>query len=182
MGLEKRKEAGQWFKFFKNLQQEPVNLWSEDVFKVFNLINRYQPEEIICKTICGKSVAVFIHSTKRGPALGGTRRLVYQNMANFFRDGLKLSSAMTYKAIWSRLPLGGGKAVIYASADEMDKKFAKKFAEFLNEINKLKIRFYTGEDIGFGENFVDMVARHTPYISGKSVTAGGLGDPSPCTA
>jgi len=182
MGLEKRKEAAEWFKFFKTLQQEPVNLWADDVFRVFNLINRYQPEKIICKIICGKPVAVFIHSTKRGPALGGTRRLVYQNMANFFRDGLKLSSAMTYKAIWSRLALGGGKAVIYASADDMDKKFAKKFAEFLNEINEPKVRFYTGEDIGFGENFVDMVAKHTPYISGKSVTAGGLGDPSPCTA
>ena len=183
MGIERRGEAKNWFEFFRNLQSEPVNLWAEDVFKVFNLINRYRPEEIICKQICGIPTAVFIHSTKRGPALGGTRSLPYLNMANFFRDGLKLSSAMTYKAIWARLPLGGGKTVIYASQQEvLTDGFTKGYAEFLNEINELRKKFLTGEDIGCGEEFVDRVAKYTPYIAGKSVGAGGLGDPSPMTA
>jgi len=182
MGIEKRKESEIWFKFLNNLQKESVDFWSEDVFRVFSLINRCRPEEIICDKICGIPVAIFIHSTKRGPGIGGTRRLVYQNMANFFCDGLKLSSAMTYKAIWARLPLGGGKAIIYATEEEMNKKFARGFAEFLNKINTPKARFFTGEDIGFGEDFVDLVAQHTSYITGKSENAGGLGDPSPHTA
>lgn len=182
MSLEKRKDAGIWFSFLRNLQGEKADLWAEDVFKVFNLINRYRPEEIVGKRINNIPVAIFIHSTKRGTALGGTRRLAYHNMANFLRDGLKLSSAMTYKAIWARLPLGGGKAVIYASEKEITENFLKKYAEFLNEINSPNCRFTTGEDIGFSQDLVDVVARHSKFIAGKSVEAGGLGDPSPYTA
>lgn len=185
MGLEKREAVETWFDFFNHLQREPTNLWSEDVSKIFNLINRYQPEEIIGKEICGVPTVVFIHSTKKGrkKALGGTRRRTYFNMANFFRDGLKLSPAMTFKAIWARIEeLGGGKAVIFGSEEEMTKDFLKGYAEFLNEINAPRVKFITGEDVGFGEEFVDIVAQYSPYITGKSRSAGGLGDPSPVTA
>lgn len=142
------------------------------------------PEEIILKEICGIPVGIFIHSTKRGPALGGTRAFNYQNMADFFRDGLNLSSAMTYKAIWARLPLGGGKAVIYAKKKEeiLNREFARKYANLLNEINADKVKFITSEDIGCGEEFVDLVSQFTPFITGKSDFGGGLGDPSPLTA
>jgi len=185
MGLENRKEAKTWFDFFDVLQGKSVKVWSEDVFKVFNLIKRYQPERIFGKIIKGIPVITAVHSTKRGKALGGTRILVYQDMANAFRDALKLSSAMTYKAIWSRLPLGGGKTVIFADPKEIGKGFLKEYAHFLNEINEKsepKIQFLTGEDVGFSEGFADVVAKYTRYIAGKSVKAGGLGDPSPKTA
>ncbi|MBI2628264.1 MAG: Glu/Leu/Phe/Val dehydrogenase [Candidatus Niyogibacteria bacterium] len=141
------------------------------------------PEEILLKDILGIPVAVFIHSTKRGPALGGTRALNYSEMIDFFNDGLKLSSAMTFKAIWARLPLGGGKAIINADGKEItNKEFTKRYAEFLNEINAKKIKFITSVDIGCGEEFVDMVSQYTPYITGRSVLIKGLGDPSPQTA
>lgn len=185
MGLENRKEAKTWFDFFSVLQEKPVEAWSEDIFKVFNLIKRYQPERIFGRIIKEIPVLTVVHSTKRGRALGGTRILVYQNMANAFRDALKLSSAMTYKAIWARLPLGGGKTVIFASPKEISKGFLKEYAYFLNEINEKsepKIQFLTGEDVGFSEEFTDVVAKYTRYIAGKSVKAGGLGDPSPKTA
>lgn len=183
MGLEKRSEAANWFGFFDSLQKEPTSVWSEPVSRVFELIKRYKPEAIIPKMIEGVPVTIFINSTKRGPALGGSRRMAtYNDMANFYRDGLKLSAAMTYKAIFARLPLGGGKAVIYASPEEITPKFLEEYAKFLNEINTPNVRFFTGEDVGFGEDLVDAVAKHTPYIAGKSVKEGGLGDPSPITA
>lgn len=184
MGIEKRGEAQAWFDFFNILQKEPVDVWAEDLYKVFNLINRYRPEEIICKKICGIPTIFFIHSTKRGPALGGTRaRPTYLNTANFFRDGLKLSYAMTYKAIWARLPLGGGKAVIYATPQEVcTDEFTQGYGKALNEINAERLKFITGEDVGCGEEFIDKVAKCTTCITGKSVGAGGLGDPSPRTA
>lgn len=140
-------------------------------------------QEIFLKEICGIPVGIFIHSTKRGPALGGTRALNYSNFEDFFRDGLKLSSAMTFKAIWARLPLGGGKAVIYAKNKKeiLNREFARKYGNFLNEINHSKIKFITSEDIGCGEEFVDMVSQFTPFITGKSDFKGGLGDPSPQT-
>lgn len=142
------------------------------------------PEEVFLKEICGILVGVFIHSTKRGPALGGTRALNYPDFKNFFRDGLKLSSAMTFKAIWARLPLGGGKAVIDAKreAEIINREFTRRYAKFLNEINTPKVKFITSEDIGCGEEFVDMVGQYTPFITGKSDLKGGLGDPSPLTA
>lgn len=182
MPLEERVKANIWFDFLTDLQREPTTAWSEDVSRVFSLIERYQPEKIISKWVHGIPVSVFIHSTKRGPALGGTRRLVYSNMANFLRDGLKLSAAMTYKAIWARVPRGGGKTTIYAAPEEITNEFLRGYAEFLNEINTPREVFVTGEDIGFSAEQVDIVAKYTPYISGKSTGAGGLGDPSPLTA
>lgn len=188
MKKKKKEEAKVWLNLLNHLQQRPTEtgIWSEDIFKVFNLINRYQPEKIIGKVIEGIPVVVVIHSTKRGTALGGTRILPYRDMANALRDCLKLSSAMTYKAIWARLALGGGKAVIWASPSEITESFLIKYAEFLNEINTCagcpKVIFITGEDIGFSEKFADFVSQYTSHIGGKSINAGGLGDPSPKTA
>lgn len=180
-GGEERGKAEAWFNFLENLQEKPAEVWSEDVFKVFNLINRYKHERIYHRIIRGIPVIVIIHSTKRGKASGGTRIFgSYKNMENFLIDGLKLSAAMTFKSIWARLPLGGGKAVIWAFPQEITEDFLKEYAEFLNEINA-EAPFFTGEDVGFSEHFADVTARYSPYIVGKSLAAGGLGDPSPRT-
>ncbi len=55
---------------------------------------------------------VAIHSTARGPSLGGCRMWTYADVKLAVRDGLRLSRAMTYKAAVAGLPLGGGKGVI----------------------------------------------------------------------
>ncbi|MDP1629238.1 MAG: Glu/Leu/Phe/Val dehydrogenase dimerization domain-containing protein [bacterium] len=181
----KKEEAKIWLDLLSHLQRRPTEIWTEDAFKVFNLINRYKPEKIFGKVIEGIPVVVVVHSTKRGTALGGTRILPYRDMANALRDCLKLSSAMTYKAVWSRLPLGGGKAVIWSSPSEITESFLVNYAEFLNEINAAsspKVLFATGEDIGFSEKFADVVSKYSSHIAGKSIDAGGLGDPSPKTA
>ena len=58
------------------------------------------------------SAIIAIHSTARGPALGGTRFHPYPSDSEALRDALNLARGMSYKAAMAGLDLGGGKAVI----------------------------------------------------------------------
>src|SRR4051812_28565910 len=60
----------------------------------------------------GLKAIIAIHNTVLGPALGGTRMFNYASEAEAFKDVMRLSRGMTYKAAASGLNLGGGKAVI----------------------------------------------------------------------
>ncbi|MEE9544055.1 MAG: Glu/Leu/Phe/Val dehydrogenase dimerization domain-containing protein, partial [Rhodospirillales bacterium] len=60
----------------------------------------------------GLKAIIAIHSTNRGPALGGCRMRPYDTEQQALSDVLRLSRGMTYKAAISSLPFGGGKAVI----------------------------------------------------------------------
>ena len=55
---------------------------------------------------------VAVHSTIRGPSLGGCRMWGYADARQALRDALRLSRAMTFKSAVADLPLGGGKGVI----------------------------------------------------------------------
>ena len=61
----------------------------------------------------GLRAIVAVHSTRLGPALGGTRFYPYESEAEGLEDLLRLAKAMTYKAAAAGLDLGGGKAVIF---------------------------------------------------------------------
>jgi len=181
--MENFREAESLFEFLDICQERPIDLWATEYSRVFNLFDKYKPERVVGRTINNVRVAIFIHSTKGGTAVGGTRGLLYPSMPALLCDGLRLSSGMTYKAIWARLPPAGGKAVIHGTQQELlQDRFCKGYADLLKEINAHKTMFITGEDIGCGEEFVDKVAKHTSYVVGKSKGAGGLGDPSPHTA
>ena len=65
-----------------------------------------RPRAPACYTI------VAVHSTARGPALGGCRMWTYDDSRAAVRDALRLSRAMTFKSAVAGLPLGGGKGVI----------------------------------------------------------------------
>lgn len=52
---------------------------------------------------------VCIHSTRLGPAVGGTRMKVYDSPAEALEDGLRLAAGMTRKLAVLGLPCGGGK-------------------------------------------------------------------------
>ena len=60
----------------------------------------------------GGWIFVCIHSTRRGPAGGGTRMKVYASPAEGLEDAMRLSGAMSRKLAVAGLPFGGGKAVI----------------------------------------------------------------------
>lgn len=127
--------------------------------------------------------AIAIHSTKRGPALGGTRLRYYASIEEGVLDVLRLAEAMTYKAAVAGLPLGGGKAVLFADGNESDPKIrTARLRAYGRVIAGLGGAYVTAEDVN--TTVADMVTlrRETHYAVGIPVEMGGSGDPSPVTA
>ena len=120
---------------------------------------------------------IAIHTTKLGPATGGTRYLVYPNEQEALRDALRLSRAMTYKCALAGIPLGGGKAVIIANGKKTKgRAFLKSFAQKVNLFGGM---FTTGEDVGMNEKDIEILSKYSRYINGKSNSSGS---PSPWAA
>src|SRR5262245_47745098 len=59
----------------------------------------------------GAWILIAIHSTLRGPAVGGTRIRRYPTVSDGLVDVLRLSGGMTVKNAVAGLPCGGAKAV-----------------------------------------------------------------------
>jgi leucine dehydrogenase len=115
---------------------------------------------------------IAIHSTKLGPATGGTRYLAYRTPDDALQDALQLSRAMTYKCALAGVPFGGGKAVIMANPDA-DRPAL--FHSYGARINQLGGRFSTGEDVGRTADDIRLLAGLSPHINHS-------GDPSPWAA
>ena len=128
----------------------------------------------------GLRAIVAIHSTKLGPALGGTRRWIYPNEEVAIKDVLRLSEGMTWKAAAANLPMGGAKSIIIASPERPtpSEKEARAMGRFVNTFNGTYI---AAEDVGVDTKFVDWMALETDHVMGGEVVSRG-GDPSPYTA
>ena len=120
---------------------------------------------------------VAIHSTKLGPAVGGTRVWPYRSFDEALTDALRLSRGMTYKAALAGLPFGGGKSVIIAESRKMDRESVfRAHGRFINHFNG---QYITGEDVGTTPADMELVRQETPYAAGLAHKSG---DPSPFTA
>lgn len=120
-----------------------------------------------------------IHSTARGPAVGGTRWQPYPDADAALQDALRLASAMTKKAAVADLELGGGKAVVIGDHTAKTDAQLRSYAEFLNEIGGL---FITTTDVGTTTAEIDQLHDSTPHVVGLSAELGGAGDTSALTA
>ena len=87
----------------------------------------------------GLFTIVAVHSTARGPSLGGCRMWTYRDEREAVRDALRLSRAMTFKAAVANLPLGGGKGVIMRHAGEPNANPSAGIAFFDLDPPKLRI-------------------------------------------
>jgi leucine dehydrogenase len=126
----------------------------------------------------GLKALVAIHSTRLGPALGGTRALAsYASEDDAVIDVLRLARGMTYKAALAGLPHGGGKAVIMLPAGGFDR--ARLFEAFGRAVNSLGGSYITTEDSGTSPDDMEFVKRQTRHVCGLKATSG---DPSPVTA
>jgi leucine dehydrogenase len=130
---------------------------------------------------------VAIHSTARGPSLGGCRMWTYAGVSHAVRDVLRLSRAMTYKAACADLPLGGGKGVIAlpGARDGLRLAGARRrdaLRDFGDAVEALGGRYLTAEDVGIGSPDMPVIAERTAYVTGLARARGGSGDPSPFTA
>jgi leucine dehydrogenase len=123
-----------------------------------------------------------VHSTARGPALGGCRMWTYEDARAAVRDVLRLSRAMTFKAAVAGLELGGGKGVIMLRPEEATLSPERREAvllDFGDTVEALDGAYLTAEDVGTSEPDMETIARRTSHVTGLS---SGSGDPSPWTA
>ncbi len=128
----------------------------------------------------GLKAIIAIYSTALGPSLGGTRFYPYTGEAEAIHDVLELSRGMAYKNALAGLDLGGGKAVIWGDPrTDKSEALLRAYGRF---IESLAGRYYTACDVGTYVADMDIVAKETSYVTGRSVEHGGAGDSSILTA
>jgi len=123
---------------------------------------------------------IAIYSTALGPALGGTRFYPYADENAALADVLNLSRAMAYKNALAGLDLGGGKAVIIGDPDKLKSEaLLRAYGRYVESLNG---RYITACDIGTYSEDMDIVARESRFVTGRTVPNGGAGDSSVLTA
>ena len=128
----------------------------------------------------GLRAIIAIYSTALGPALGGTRFYPYDSEEAALADVLDLSRAMAYKNALAGLDHGGGKAVIWGDPAKIKSEpLLRAYGRFVESLGG---RYYTACDVGTYTADMDMVARETRFVTGRSVDNGGCGDSSILTA
>jgi valine dehydrogenase (NAD+) len=128
----------------------------------------------------GLRAIIAIYSTALGPALGGTRFYPYATEEQALDDVLNLSRAMAYKAACAGLDLGGGKAVIIG--DPATDKTEALLRAYGRAVQSLGGRYYTACDVGTYVEDMDVIARESTFVTGRSPAHGGAGDSSILTA
>ena len=120
---------------------------------------------------------IAIHSTTRGPALGGCRCVEYASDDDAIDDVVRLAKGMSYKAALADVPQGGGKAVIIKPPTINNRNaLYQSFGKFVDSLGG---RYITAVDSGTLLSDMDQVHLATQYVSG--CTDDGF-DPSPITA
>jgi valine dehydrogenase (NAD+) len=128
----------------------------------------------------GLRAIIAIYSTALGPALGGTRFYPYETESDALHDVLELSRGMAYKNALAGLDLGGGKAVIWGDPDrDKSEPLLRAYGRFVASLGG---RYFTACDVGTYVQDMDVVARETRFVTGRSVEHGGAGDSSILTA
>src|SRR5262245_38913946 len=131
----------------------------------------------------GATILIAMHSSRLGPASGGTRMKTYPDLEAARRDARRLSEGMTYKWAAAGFPRGGGKAVLAVppklSAEERD-GLLRRYGSFIQE---LAGRFWTGADVGTSPRDMDVISETgAPYVFSRTPEHGGAGDSSTWTA
>lgn len=120
---------------------------------------------------------IAIHSTRLGPALGGTRLWQYRNQQEAIDDVLRLARGMTYKNALAGVPFGGGKSIILKNNGPMDREVIfRMHGRFVETFGG---QYITAEDVGTSPEDLEHVRRETRHVAGL---LSGSGNPSPVTA
>ncbi|MBP2365405.1 Glu/Leu/Phe/Val family dehydrogenase [Pseudonocardia parietis] len=133
----------------------------------------------------GAWFVIGVHSTRLGPASGGTRAMVYPGVEDAVADARRLAGAMTLKMAAAGLPMGGGKSVIALPAPraEIDDATWRQILEIhAANLNLLGGNYTTGPDIGTNSADMDALRTLTPHVFGRTTAAGGPGSSAPMTA
>ena len=146
-----------------------------------DLDNAGHEQVVFCQDPSSRLQAIIaIYSTALGPALGGTRFMPYPDEAAALTDVLKLSKAMAYKAACAGVDLGGGKAVILGDPATM--KTEALLRAYGRMVESLGGRYYTACDVGTYVQDMDVIAKESRFVTGRSPEHGGAGDSAVLTA
>src|ERR1700754_1595722 len=128
----------------------------------------------------GLKAIIGIYSTALGPSLGGTRFYPYGSEDEALADVLRLSAAMAYKNALAGLDHGGGKAVIIGDPAELKTEpLLRAYGRFIDSLGG---RYITACDVGTYSEDMDIVARESRWVTGRTPAYGGAGDSSVLTA
>jgi valine dehydrogenase (NAD+) len=128
----------------------------------------------------GLRAIIGIYSTALGPALGGTRFYPYASEDEALADVLRLSTAMAYKNALAGLDHGGGKAVIIGDpAQVKSEPLLRAYGRFIASLGG---RYVTACDVGTYSEDMDIIARESAWVTGRTTANGGAGDSSVLTA
>jgi len=150
-----------------------------------SLIRSWGGEEVIIRhdQPTGAWMLIAIHSTRLGPAAGGTRMKPYPDLRAALQDVLRLSEAMTYKFAVPGISRGGGKAVILVPSDfdsHLRPDLLRRYGSLVRQLGGL---YSTGPDVGTSSSDMNIIAETgSPYVFGRTPEAGGAGDSGPITA
>jgi len=150
-----------------------------DAMELLDLSGSNDHEEVSFRQdrATGLRCIIAIHSTRLGPALGGTRFLPYPSEEDALSDVLRLSRAMSYKNSAAGLDFGGGKAVIIGDPHKnKSEALLRSYARFVDSLGG---RYITTEDVGTTEQDMNVIAQGTRHVTG---TSEGSHDPSEATA
>ena len=130
-------------------------------------------------------MGAFIHRTNRGQAAGGVRYWSYDTTEDYFRDGLRLATGMTFKNALAGLWWGGGKGVVSHNS-QFDKndiqvrtKIYQEYGTFMSTLNGC---YVTAEDVGTSVDDMANVFSKTRFTTCIPGEFGGSGNPSVPTA
>ncbi len=131
----------------------------------------------------GAAIIIAMHSSRLGPATGGTRMKSYPSLADAIEDAFRLSAGMTYKFAVPDLGRGGGKAVIaipegMPTSERPD--LPRRYGALIQQLGGL---YYTGPDVGTSSADMDIIAQTGfPYVFCRTPEQGGAGSSGHYTA
>lgn len=136
--------------------------------------------EVMTGRRSGLFIAVALHSSVLGSALGGARLWTYPSWTDALGDALRLSAAMTLKNAAAGLDAGGGKSVIglpVGTVLDADRRRAA-FLDLGDAVDSLGGLYRTAEDVGSTTDDMLVVSERTPHVVGLPDTVGGSGEPA----
>jgi len=151
------------------------------IFKILEQEHLPHERVVFCNDYkTGLKAIIAIHSTKLGVALGGCRMYPYATEQEALKDVLNLSRAMSYKAVFAGLKLGGGKSVIIGNPPK-DKniELLHAFGEYVESFGGTYI---VAKDVGITDTDLKYIGEKTSHVVGKPKDEGGAGSPSYFTA
>jgi leucine dehydrogenase len=144
----------------------------------------YEQIRVVRGARSGFPIVVAVHSTRRGPALGGCRLWRYPDWRDGLTDALRLAEAMTAKVEAAGLDHGGGKTVV---ALPMDARLdaAGRRAVLLDTgdaVESFEGAYATGPDAGTSAQDMAVIGERTDHVFCRPEALGGSGDCSEYTA